>query len=131
MDDVRKIPIRTLLFAMRISSKYGMEDIKMAITGVITNMISPAIEIRQEIERLAFMTEFPTYFSVSVAGDTFDRACSSWSSPSANDLKPLLVHPGLIAAMMRNRESRIGGQSKPPQLAGWLLEEINSFGFSR
>ena len=79
LDDIWKIPVRTLLFAMRIASKYNMEDIKTAITPIITNMTS--LGIGQAIERLAFMAELPTHFSVSLAGDVFLQACSISSTP--------------------------------------------------
>ena len=168
LDDIWKIPIRTLLSAMRIASKYDMEDIKMAITRIITNMTSAGIG--QAIERLAFMAEFSTHFSVSLAGDIFLQACSISSTPSANDLKPLMAQPRLMAAMIKNREGMLRGQleqelrvqtrsphhsswcsppraptrlprsprsppprspSPVPRLEAWILEELNSFGFSK
>ena len=151
LDDIWKIPVPTLLSAMRITSKYNMEDIEMAITRIITNMTS--LGIGQAIERLAFMAEFSTHFSVSLAGDVFLHACPLSSTPSGNDLKPLMARPGLIAAMIKNRESMLRSQLETelrpispqglswdppvsprppgPQLEAWLLEELDSFGFSR
>ena len=41
LDDVWKIPIQTLLFAMRISSKYDMEDIRVAITRITLWLARP------------------------------------------------------------------------------------------
>ena len=152
LDDIWQIPVRTLLSAMRIASKYEMEDIQMAITRIITNMTS--LGIGQAIERLAFMAEFSTNFSVSLAGAVFLQACSISSTPSANDLKPLLGQPTLIAGMIENRERMLRSEmeaklrpreSRPvmewgsplrsaspiPQLEAGLLGELRSLGFSQ
>ena len=124
----------------------------MAITRIITDMTSPGIG--RAIERLSFMAEFSTHFSVSLAGDVFLQACSVSSTPSANDLKPLISQPSLIAAMIKNREIVLKSQVRNdepvaevyvwqhqpyipdppapvPQLEAWLLEELNSFEFSK
>lgn len=122
-----------------------MDDIKVAITRVITNLHSPGIG--QAIGRLAFMAEFPAHFSVSLAGDVFLQACSMSSTPSADDLKPLMAHPALVAAMIKERESTLRNQlqthqpsygwstvhesvpAPASQMEAWLQEELRSFGF--
>ncbi len=142
---------------MRAASRYTMEDIKMAITRVVTHLPSPGMD--QAIRRLGFMAEFPAHFSVSVAGDVFLQACSLSSTPSANDLKSLMAHPALVAAIIKKREIELRNQLQQPQqevikswsypgnsgvtthtrellpppsprMEGWLQEELKSFGFS-
>lgn len=108
---------------MRAAVKYTMEDIQMAITRVITHFPSPGID--QAIGRLAFMAEFPAKFSVSLAGDVFLQACSLSSTPSANDLKPLMTHPALVAAMIKNRESKLRNQLQQSSRAVETLQQEN------
>jgi hypothetical protein len=104
--------MRTYCNAMRIASRYGMDDIKVAITRVITHMSSPGIG--QAAGRLAFMAEFPAHFSLSLAGDVFLQACPLSSTPSADDLKPLMAYPVLVAAMIKYRERTLRNQLQPP-----------------
>jgi len=136
---------------MRIANKYDMEDIKTAIIQLISNLSAP--EIGEAIERLAFMAGFPTSFSVRLAGDAFLQTCSISTVPSANDLKPLMAHPAIVAAMIKNRENMLRSQlvselrprvpewlspgmtppaapTPVPRVEGWLIKELTSFGFS-
>jgi hypothetical protein len=108
LDDIWKIPIFTYFCAMRVASKYDMDDITMAITQVIANMSSHGIG--PAIARLAFMAGFPAHFSVKLVGEVFIQACLLSATPSADDLKPLLAHPALVAAMIRTRESTLKDQ---------------------
>ena len=145
MDDIWQIPIRTYCGAMRVAARYSMEDIKIAIPRVISKLPSPGIG--QAVWRLAFMAEFPAYFSVSLAGGVLLQSCSLSSTPSSDDLKPLMGYPALIAAIIRKRETMLKIQMQPqkyqpqqswnwdepraptPGIEGWLQEVLESLGF--
>jgi len=146
LDDIWQIPIRTYFSAMRVASKYGMEDIQIAITRVITHLPSPGIG--QAIGRLAFMAEFPSHFSLSLAGDVFLQVCSLSSTPTVDDMKPLMAYPVLVTAMIKSREGTLRSQLRPrslmrrcgvpacakapppPRMGGWIQKELRSFGFT-
>lgn len=122
---------------MRVAIKYSMEDIKIAITRVIEKLPSP--ETSQAIRLLALMVEFPAHFSVSLAGVMLHQVCSPSSTPSADDLKPLMVYPALATAIIINRDSMLKTYLRPdfykppvpaPGTKEWSQKELKSFGFS-
>jgi hypothetical protein len=130
LDNVLDIPVKTYTQAMRMAIKYSMDDVQVAIVKVIRS-ISPGPGIGKAIGRLAFIAEFPGNFSSSVAGKIFTKACSMDFHPTADDLKPLMAHPALVALMMQYQEGlsnpgkAIWKESKSesnPQ-SGWLPEQ--------
>ena len=145
MDDIWQIPIRTYCGAMRVAARFSMEDIKIAIPRVISKLPSP--EVGQAVWRLAFMAEFPAYFSVSLAGGVLLQSCSLSSTPSSDDLKPLMGYPALIAAIIRKREAMLKKQMQSQKhqyqqywdgdepyvpasgIEGWLQVVLESLGF--
>jgi hypothetical protein len=144
------IPINTYTQAMRMAIKYSMDDVQAAIVNVIPSIL-PGLGIGKAIARLAFIADFPGNFSSSVAEQIFTKACSMGFHPTADDLKPLMAHPALVALMMQYREGlsnpdqAIWKRSKPgpnpPSMAPWqwlhmrqeqrwAIEQFKSLGFT-
>jgi len=124
-----------------------MDDVQVAITKVIQIPPQPQPGLRTEILRLAFVAEFPSYFSKDFAIQTFRNASAIQYRPAADDIKPLMAHPAFVVLMMGYREG-LANPNKAPwtrhynydseneneyeytandQL--WLREQFSSLGF--
>ena len=90
---------------MRMAVKYSMDDIQVAITKII-HSVSGGQGITKAITRLAFVAEFPGYFSGPFAIQVFIDACPIIYHPTADDLKPLVAYPAFVSLMMQYREGR-------------------------
>ena len=127
---------------MRIAVKYSMDDVQVAITKVIQIPPQPQPSLRTAISRLAFVAEFPSYFSQAFAIQTFRNASAIQYRPAADDIKPLMAHPAFVVLMMEYREGLIN-PSKPPWATydpylgryvstncdQWLDKQFSSLGF--
>jgi hypothetical protein len=131
MQNFFDIPIATYTQAMRIAVKYSMEDVQVAITKFIEMPPQP----REEISRLAFVAEFPSYFSKGLAIQVFTSACSVGYELAAYDVKPLMAYPAFVVLMVHYREgarnpSRAIWMRHPFwELYAWLNKQFESFGF--
>ena len=130
---------------MRIAVKYSMDDVLVAIPKVIQMPQQPRQDLCTEILRLAFVAEFPSYFSKDLAIRMFIQACSTRLHPTANDLGPLMAHPAFVALMMQYREGLANpdgtiwpGSSFKTDIWGvprlmtaemWLDEQFEAFAF--
>ena len=126
------ISIATYAQAMRIAVKYSMDDVQVAIAGVI-QIISPQPprDLGTAILRLAFVAEFPSHFFQDVAVEVFTHASSIKYQPTAADLRPLMPYPAFVALMMRYREglSKSNTSRKCEQtVPSWLHTEFRNFG---
>jgi hypothetical protein len=101
-----KIPIATYTLAMRVATKYSMDDVQAAIVRVINSLPSNS-GIGKAIAQLAFVAEFSGHFFKYVFKEVFRQACSTNRRPSGPDLKPLMAFPNLVALMMQCREGII------------------------
>jgi len=90
-----------------------MGDVQVAITKVIQIPPQPQPGLRTEIARLAFVAEFPSYFSEAFAIQTFRDASAIQYSPTAFDIRPLMVHPDLVVLMMQYREGLVKLEGAP------------------
>jgi hypothetical protein len=132
--------------------KYSMDDVQAAIVIVIRSIL-PGPRIGKAIARLAFIAEFPDKFSSSIADQVFTEACSVEFHPTADDLKPLMARPDLVALMMQYREGLSNpdkaiwkeskSESNPPSASmsiwprlsrlpeqRWVNEQLGSLGFT-
>jgi hypothetical protein len=137
MENVLELPIATYTLAMRIAVKYLMDDVQVAITKVIRIPPQPRQNLHTEISLLAFVAEFPSYFSKGFAIQVFTKASSISLHPTANDLGPLIAHPAFLALMMQYREglgNPDGAIWKGPccpmrRQKEWLDDQFKLFGF--
>ena len=120
-----------------------MDDVQVAITKVIQIPPQPQPSLRTEISRLAFVAEFPSYFSKGFAIQTFRNASAIQYRPVADDIKPLMAHPAFVVLMMEYREGLanpsirpwttynrcIGAQVPTNNDQLWLDQQFSSFGF--
>jgi len=130
--------------------KYSMDDVQVAITKVI-QCIPVGEGVTKAIALLAFVAEFPTYFSGPFPIQAFMKACSINYRPTADDLRPLLPYPNFLALMMQYREGYRDRNNAPwrsanlnydvdweglapaARFAGegpWLVEEFKLLGFN-
>jgi hypothetical protein len=90
---------------MRIAVKYSMDDIQVAIVKVIQLFSRvPLQNLKTAILLLAFVAEFPSYFTNDFAIKVFTDASSIQYRPTADDLEPLMAYPAFVALMMKYRE---------------------------
>ena len=116
------ISIVTYTQAMRIAVKYSMDDVQVAIAGVIQTIPSqPLQHLGTAILRLAFVAEFPTHFFPYVAIQVFTHASSIDHYPTADDLEPLMPYPAFVALMIQYREAL-----RNPETAIWKKLRIHS-----
>jgi len=126
---------------MRIAAKYSMDDVQVAITKVVQiPPQQPHPGLRIAILRLAFVAEFPSYFSKFFAIQTFRNASAIQYRPAADDIKPLIAHPSFLVLMMQYREG-LGNLNAAPWTKTvnweivstddkwWLDEQFSSLGF--
>jgi hypothetical protein len=121
---------------MRIAVKWSMDDVQVAITKVIQIPPKPRQNLRTEIALLAFVAEFPSYFSKAFATQVFIKASSILYHLTADDVKPLMAYPAFVVLMMQYREgSRTNegaiwmGCPYYGQEYMWLDKQLQSFGF--
>lgn len=113
------IPLATYVQAMRVATKYSMDDVQVAITNVIQRMHAGR-GITKAIALLALVAEFPDSLPGNFAIQMFINACSITQHPTADDLKPLFAFPGFLAIMMQYREGRAN-----PNNAKWVHTPTN------
>jgi len=120
---------------MRIAVKYSMVDVQVVITMAIQITPRPQLGLRTEIARLAFVAEFPSYFSKAFAIQTFRDASAIQYSPTASDIRPLMVHPDLVVLMMQYREGLAKPEgapwkrSKHGEVGRWLDTQFSFYTF--
>ena len=139
LEDVLHIPVTTYILAMRMATKYSMDDVQGAITKVIQSISPPRLTfgIDKAIERLAFIAEFPSHFSRDDAVHAFIRACPTSVYPTTHDLKPLRNHLDFVVLMMQYREGLRNPSQAQWMLMGvitrdvmaWLNSEFEALGF--
>ena len=105
---------------MRIAIKYSMDDVQDAIIQVIHRRHS-------DIPQLAFIAEFPGYFSYGFAIRVFTGANSGFY-PDAINLEPIMAYPALIALLMQYRE-RLARTREAEGSTLWLNGHFTAFGF--
>jgi hypothetical protein len=119
---------------MHMAIKYSM-DVGNAIVGAVTT--SPWTPVSTKVARLAFMAEFPNRFPRSTTPrELFIEVCSPDYHPTADDLRPLMAHPSLVALMMQCRDGlsnpsmAIWGGGVPfGQTYRWVRDGFKSLGF--
>ena len=119
---------------MRIAVKYAMDDVQAAILHVIKCDFAEIGSKPKAIAPLAFMAEFPDNFPGPLPIQLFRQVCSIEYHPTADDLRPLMAHPALVALVMQCRE----GFSNPSKaiwsgstFQDWLKGQFKSLGFKR
>ena len=150
LEDPSKIPVRILVGAMRIATKYLMEKEQAAIVRVILarGRISG---IGGHIPILCFIAEFPEHFKKVAVLWVFKIACSTVYYPSAEHLKLLMDYPQLLVAMMKYREGQLNPEravwnAKPTPISWpvrppteeaitpmdeWVNDQLNSLGLCK
>lgn len=123
---------------MRIAIKYSMDDVRDAIVEAIIKAIRFGIggSEAKRIEQLAFMGDFPDHVPGYVAVYLFLEVCSIEYHPTADELRPLMAHPALVALVMQCREG-LSDQSlaiwnnreSSWSMETWLKEQLESLGF--
>ena len=102
LDDPQLISVKTLTHAMRICSRYCMDDVQTAIANVVSRAGRPnTLDIA--IERLALCAEFPSYFKDDVISALFVCTCRWVGHPTGKQLKPLQTRLDLVAHIMSGR----------------------------
>ena len=116
---------------MRIATKYSMDDVQRVIVHAIKFDLA---RVRgKTVELLAFIAEFPDYIPGCLPIQLFLQICSIAYHPTADDLRPLMAHPALVALVMQCREgftnpSKAIWSGSPFQ--DWLKEQFKSLGFN-
>ena len=102
LDDPQPISITTLTLAMRICSRYCMEDIQTAIAKVVSSGDKPkTLDIA--IGRLVLCAEFPRFFKDTTILANFVCICRWGPHPTGNQLEPLQNRLDLVAHIMSGR----------------------------
>ena len=120
---------------MRIAIKYSMYDVQHAIVHAIKFDLADTGSKAKPIARLAFRAEFPDNFSRGIPIQLFLEVCSIEYHPTADDLRPLMAHPALVALVMQCREGlnnptkAIWSGSSCDGMVEWLDEQFRSLGF--
>ena len=120
---------------MRIAIKYSMDDVQSAIVHAINFDLADTRSKAKPIARFAFMAEFPDNFSRSFPIQLFLQVCSIEYHPTADDLRPLMAHPALVALVMQCREGlnnpskAIWSGSSSRRMVEWLGEQFKRLGF--
>ena len=91
---------------MHIAIKWSMDDVQVAIIKVIQ---TPQRPLSTQFERLAFVAEFPSYFSKALAMELFVNASSIKHLPTLNDILLFTGHTAILVLLMQYRE----GLGKP------------------
>ena len=102
LNDPRLISFETLTQAMRICSRYFMEDIQTAIANFVSRAGQPkTLDIA--IGHFALCAEFPSYFKDDVIWALFVCTCRWVNHPTGKQLKPLQNRLDLVAHIMSGR----------------------------
>ena len=102
LDDPHSISSRTLTLAMRIASRYRMEDVQTAIAKVVIRACKPET-LGGAIRRLLLCAEFPSFFKDDTISALFVCICRWEDHPTSQQLAPLQNRMDLIAHIMSGR----------------------------
>jgi len=107
LDEPLNIPIGTYRTAMRIASKYSMEDVQHGISKMVieqtrsgcTTFWGEREPLQETLERLGLIFEFPMYFRKSAAKEAL---CSvNCTTVTTRDLTPLQNQLDVIAVVLQ------------------------------